>query len=221
MKKLAIIHTSPATVEPLRVLAKELFPQIPVLNWVDDSILPELIHNGGNLSAVEERWFSYVRYACQAGASVVLSACSSVGELAEKAQLEFPLPVLRIDRPMAEEAVRNVSRIGVIATLETTLGPTARLLQKTAGTLHKSIQLTPVLVEGAYSQLMAGNKEGHDTLLLSALNKLLSEVDVILLAQASMARVLPVLPAEAQARVISSPRSGMQAAARALVQIHD
>src|SRR5512135_1429427 len=104
MKKIGIIHTTPVTIEVLKSLAAELMPGVGVINIMDDSILLELLESDGDLSKVEERWLSYVRYACEAGAAVIMSACSSVGELVVKARRLVPVPVLRIDEPMAEEA---------------------------------------------------------------------------------------------------------------------
>ena len=220
MRKLGIIHTTSATIDPLKLLAAELMPQVAIMNWVDDSILPELIASNGDLSLVRERWTQYVRFAIKAGASTVLSACSSLGELADEIQREVDIPVLRIDRPMAEVAVRSAKRIGVAATISATLGPTARLLQSTADASGKVIELTPLLVEDAYSQLMAGHPEIHNGLLISALQKMVATVDLIVLAQASMARVLPELPVELQGRFLTSPRTGMQAAAMVLNGTH-
>ena len=87
--RLAIIHTTPATIEPLKALASEMLPDYEVVNFVDDSILPQLARNGGDIREVEERWTSYARFAEQGGADVILSACSSVGELAARAQSHF------------------------------------------------------------------------------------------------------------------------------------
>lgn len=220
MKKLAIIHTSSATIEPLRQLAAELLPGVFVMNWLDDSILPELIASDGDLSLVRNRWTHYAQFAIQGGASVVLSACSSVGELADEIRQQVKVPVLRIDRPMAEEAVRRADRIGVIATVSATLGPTTRLLQSTADANYKEIEIAPLLVTGAYAELMAGHLEIHNRLLIEAIGNLSAEVQLILLAQASMARVIPDLPANMQNRILTSPRSGMQNAALIMEKLH-
>ena len=221
MKKLAIVHTTTATIEPLKALTDELLPRIPVINWVDDSILPELIANGNELARVRERWIQYVQYAVQAGASVILSACSSVGELAPEAQAVVNHPVLRIDSPMAEEAVSRSAHIGVAATLAATLGPSTRLLQSTAAAQGKTIQLTPLLVADAYQQLVSGHKEKHDQILADALEDLAESVEIVVLAQASMARVLPNLPPKLQSRFLTSPRSGIQNAAATLAALDE
>ena len=63
MPKLAIIHTTPATVEPLKALAAEMLADCELVNFVDDSILPQLAKNGGNLFEVEERLIHYASFA--------------------------------------------------------------------------------------------------------------------------------------------------------------
>src|SRR5688572_14749077 len=86
MTKLAIIHTTSATVETMKALAAEFLPGHEVINFVDDSILPQLGQNGGDLTEVEERLVHYARFAAQVGANAILEACSSVGEVVAKMQ---------------------------------------------------------------------------------------------------------------------------------------
>jgi len=210
MNKLAIIHTTSATIESMKALATELFPDSELVNFVDDSILPQLGQNGGNLSDVEERLVHYARFAEQVGADVILEACSSVGELVPKMQSAVSIPVVRIDEAMAEQAVQRGTRLGVAATLPTTLQPTTRLLQAKAQAAGKQVEITPLLIGGAYRKLMAGDREGHDNLLVEKLQELARAVDVVVLAQASMARVLPRLSAADQDKILVSPRLAME-----------
>lgn len=218
MKKLAIIHTSPATVEPLKALAQELLPDYDVVNFVDDSILPQLAQNGGNVAEVEGRIRQYAHFAEEVGATAVLEACSSVGEVVDKLRASLAIPIVRIDEAMAETAVQRGHRIGVAATLPTTLAPTTRLLQAKAAEAGKAIELKSVVVKGAYQRLMAGDKAGHDAALITALADLAAESDIVVLAQASMARVLPQLPAEEQAKFLTSPRLAMEQVRAVLAQ---
>ncbi|WP_135554114.1 aspartate/glutamate racemase family protein [Paenibacillus cymbidii] len=208
-KKLAILHTTPVTVDPLKRLAAELLPGCDVINFVDDSILPQLAANGGDIGAVEPRLVQYAKFAAEAGADVILNACSSVGELAAKEQAAVAVPVVRIDEAMAREAVRIGARIGVAATLPTTLAPTLKLLRETAAQAGKAAELVPLLAEEAYRLLIAGDAAGHDRTLAEALERLAADVDVVVLAQASMARVVDTLPAAQRGRFLSSPRLGM------------
>jgi Asp/Glu/hydantoin racemase len=210
MPTLAIIHTTAATVEPLKALAAEMLPGADVINLVDDSILPQLARTGGDLNAVRDRLVQYARIAESVGANVILEACSSVGELVRDMAQAVRIPVVRIDDAMAEAAVRRGARVGVAATLPTTLNPTLRLLRAKADAAGKAVEIETALAESAYRKLMAGDRDGHDADLSAALAALAQRVDVLVLAQASMARVLDRLPADVQAKALTSPRLAME-----------
>jgi Asp/Glu/hydantoin racemase len=210
MPTLAIIHTTAATVEPLKALAAEMLPGADVINLVDDSILPQLARTGGDLNAVRDRLVQYARIAESVGANVILEACSSVGELVRDMAQAVRIPVVRIDDAMAEAAVRRGARVGVAATLPTTLNPTLRLLRAKADAAGKAVEIETALAESAYRKLMAGDRDGHDADLSAALAALAQRVDVLVLAQASMARVLDRLPVDVQAKALTSPRLAME-----------
>lgn len=107
---------------------------------------------------------------------------------------------------MADKAVQTGRRIGVIATLSTTLEPTADLILRRAGLAGKQIELTSRLCDGAFDALMRGDGAKHDAIVAAALKEMSKGVDVIVLAQASMARVVEALPvAERQIPILASP----------------
>jgi hypothetical protein len=110
-----------------------------------------------------------------------------------------PAEIVRVDARMAREAVSRGTRIAVIATLQTTLRPTGAVIAETAQATGRMIALTTRLVEGAYAALMAGDQARHDDLVTDAIAAAAADNDVVVLAQASMARVLPRLPADRQA----------------------
>ncbi|PYI53523.1 aspartate/glutamate racemase family protein [Paenibacillus flagellatus] len=215
-RKLAIIHTTPVTVDSLKALARETIRDAEIVNFVDDSILPQLAANGGNVAEVEERWIHYAKFAEQVGADCILNACSSVGELVAKAQPHVGVPIVRIDEAMAEEAVGRGRRIGVAATVPTTLEPTLRLLRAKAAAAGNDAEFVPALADSAYRLLMAGDKDGHDRVLAETLLELGDQVDVVVLAQASMARVVETLPEAVRPKYLSSPRLGMERVKRVM-----
>jgi Asp/Glu/hydantoin racemase len=107
---------------------------------------------------------------------------------------------------MADLAVQTGRRIGVIATLPTTLNPTSDLVLRRAALAKKEIELTSRLVTGAFEALMAGDAATHDALVSAALRELIPQVDVIVLAQASMARVVDTLsPEDRRIPILASP----------------
>ncbi|WP_145140851.1 aspartate/glutamate racemase family protein [Paenibacillus sp. Y412MC10] len=207
--KLAVIHTTPVTVDPLRDLAQQLMPGLRVINLVDDSILPELAENGGDVRAIAGRWRQYAHIAERQGADCILNACSSIGELCAAVQPEIAVPIVRIDEAMAEHAVRSAGTVGVAATLATTLGPTQRLLQQQAERLGREVRLVPEVISSAYEHLLAGDRQGHDEVLAETLVRMAGTADIVVLAQASMARAVEGLSPEERSRFLTSPAFGM------------
>jgi hypothetical protein len=109
---------------------------------------------------------------------------------------------------MAELAVLSGDRIGVLATLSATLGPTTRLVQDAAKRQNKKPTITARTVDGAFHSMRAGDRTMHDRLLLAAFSELAAECDVVVLAQASMARVIEHTQPGGPT-VLASPDSGM------------
>ena len=104
-------------------------------------------------------------------------------------------------------------KIGVIATLSTTLDPTIDLVRRRAQAQNKTPDIISHLCEGAFEAVRSGDTDTHDHIVTEGLRQLISQVDVIVLAQASMARVVDTLSdTEKTVPILSSPRSGVKAA---------
>ena len=217
-KTLGLIHTSATLVPVLQQLCAEHLPGVQVYNIVDDSLVRTITREGALTPAVARRVVSYVTSAEAGGADYVLVTCSSIGAAVEQAAGLSGVPVLRVDQPMADEAVRTGRRIGVIATLPTTLAPTSDLVQRRAALADKEIELTSVLCEGAFEALMSGDGVRHDAIVSAALKELVTKVDVIVLAQASMARVVDALDAaDRPVPILASPGIAIRHLAAELV----
>jgi Asp/Glu/hydantoin racemase len=212
----AVIHTSPATVEVFSRLLAASLPQARLINLMDDSVLPQLRDNGGDVTAVAPRWTAYARIAREQGADLILNACSSIGELCAPVQRELGIRIVRVDAAMAAEAVEGAQRVAVVATLASTLGPTTRLLEETARAQGREVQVVSLLAEGAYAALMAGDRERHDDLVAATLAQAADRAERVVLAQASMARVLPRLAPAQQAKCLVSPERAVASVVQAL-----
>ena len=71
---------------------------------------------------------------------------------------------------MAEKAVVNGGRVGVLTTLRTTLEPTAALVRsKAAG---KDVSIVDHLCQGAFEAVIAGDVATHDAMVSAGLLKL-------------------------------------------------
>src|SRR5262249_55369067 len=126
-------------------------------------------------------------------------------------------PVLRVDEPMAQAAIHMGSRIGVAATLRTTLEPTIALLRDTARQAGREVEIVPTLADGAFECLIAGDAQLHDHLLAGSLAELRKQADVIVLAQASMARVAAQFNGSGGPPMLSSPELAIRRAREVLV----
>ena len=210
-RKLALLHTSPVLTPLFTALCAQWLPEVRIFHTVDESLIKNTIEAGRLQKTTVRRLASLAGSALESGADAVLVTCSSVGPAVDLAQQLYDAPVLRVDAPMARAAVRQGRRIGVLATLRTTLEPTSALVRRAADEAERSIEVLECLCEGAFDAVLAGDTATHDRLVSAALMERMREVDVIVLAQASMARVVAALPPGAlTVPVLSSPESGIR-----------
>jgi Asp/Glu/hydantoin racemase len=205
-KSLGLVHTSATLVPVFQQLCREKLPDVDTFNIVDDSLIRDVIARGKLTAAVSRRVAAHIRAAAAAGADQILVTCSSIGPAVEAAAAKSRVPVLRVDQPMADLAVRTGRRVGVLATLATTLEPTADLVRRRAAAAGAEIEVVSRLCAGAFEALMSGDAARHDAAVAAALTELAGQVDVIVLAQASMARVAAALPpGGASVPILASP----------------
>jgi len=205
-KRLGLVHTSATLVPVFAQLCKDKLPNVEVFNIADDSLVKGIREAGSLTAQISRRVAGYLESAELAGADYIMVTCSSIGPAVEAGAKLIGVPVLRVDQPMADQAVATAKKIGVIATLATTLEPTADLIRRRADKAGKKIELTSRLCEGAFEALMSGDAAAHDAKVAAALKELSKLVDVIVLAQASMARVVDTLAAEdKRVPILASP----------------
>jgi Asp/Glu/hydantoin racemase len=209
--KLVLIHTVPPLIQVFNTLAAELLPGTQLQHILDEPLL-ERVRRRGHLAGEDiDRLRAHVILAEQTGANAVLVTCSTLSAGVDTIRPAATIPVGKIDEAMVAEAVQRGSRIGLVATSATTLEPTRRLLQSQAGSRGTQIEPELVLVEGALPALLAGNGDTHDRLVKQAALELARRVEVIVFAQASMARVVPTIsPTECRVPILSSPHLALK-----------
>lgn len=208
-KKLTLLHTVATVIQALTDLARELVPDMEISHLVDESILKNVIKNGQLTPDTFRTVSDLVVSAERSGADAVLITCSSISPCVDVARRLVNVPVFKIDEPMALEAVETGTRIGVAATLMTTLEPTVGLVRDKANQIGKKVEIETCLCEGAFDAVICGDVEKHDRIVIESLTRLVEKVDAVVLAQASMARLIPSLPESIATPILSSPRSGI------------
>jgi Asp/Glu/hydantoin racemase len=195
-------------------------PELEITNLLDDGLLRLL--SAQNLPTARERLSEMIKTASRVyDAELAMVTCSSVSrEMVEQLDNEFELPILKIDYPMAHQAVRAGKRIGVAATFSPTLVPTCKLLTEAATAAGTEIDIIQEVSTDAYEALLAGDTSSHDALLLDVVKRLeQQEVAVIVLAQVSMARILPQITGRVSVPVLSSLHTSLEAIRDALNKI--
>lgn len=216
---LALIHTSQVflTVERMmKSMFAEILPEVRLINIMDDSLLPDCMAAGGITPEVTRRMCAYVVAAEATGADAVLSLCSSLGPTIDVARKLVTIPVIKIDDAHTEKAAREAARVGVMATVATTLPPTVALIREKALALNKTVEIRESLSNAAFQALMAGEKDKHDAMVTEAARALAPDVDVLLFAQASMTRLAPQIEQATGRPVLTSPRLAIEYTKRVL-----
>lgn len=216
-QSLGLIHTVVNLVPVFADLTQRYLPDWSVFNIVDESLLKNTIRSGELQKVTMRRLAGHVWSAVDAGADAVMVTCSSVGPAVDATAPFCPVKLFRVDEAMADEAIDLGARIGVLATLRTTLGPTRDLVERRAARRAKPVSLSHSVCEGAFEALQRGDRERHDGLVKAELLKIAKSVDVVVLAQASMARVAEGLPrGELSVPVLSSPELAVKRLSRDL-----
>src|SRR4051794_25202756 len=163
MTKVVMIHTVEGNVKVFGDLVEEIAPGLPAEHIVDESLLGDTITAGTLTDEVRQRFRERAEAARADGADIIMLTCSSVGPSADGLGAALGVTVLRVDEAMAERAVELGPKVGVAATLPTTLGPTADLIQRAAEGLGRPVEVTTRLADGAFQALRSGDGAGHDT----------------------------------------------------------
>jgi Asp/Glu/hydantoin racemase len=218
--KVGLVYTS-TTPELIADVEREVKAQlgndVELYSLEDPSILADVREAGHVTTAPAARLIGMYMKAAEEGCEAVLNLCSSVGEVADAAQdaaRYIGVPIVRVDEEMCRDAVRRGSRIGVMATLPTTLEPTKNTVKRVAREMNHEITLVDCLVDGAFgldqTQFKARLTESAATII--------DEVDVIVLAQGSMAYAGPEMSEKFGKPVLGSPAYGAAALKKALIE---
>jgi Asp/Glu/hydantoin racemase len=200
--RIALIHALKHSIVPIEASFANLWPQARLMNLLDDSLSADLARDGKLTDGMTERFLAIGRYAASTGADGILFTCSAFGPCIEAvARAHAPMPVLKPNEAMIEQAVEKGRKVGLLSTFQPTL-------QSMPPEFPSSIQLVPKLAEGALAALDAGDRATHDRLVIEA-SKDLRDCDLIALAQYSMAPAADGVAAATGRPVLTTPDSAV------------
>ena len=210
---IGFLHTADVHVATFHRLREELAPGWQDLHVVDPALLADA-RRDGITAELAGRIDARLHELADRGADVIVCTCSSLGGHAELRTADIGVPVLRADRPMAEAAVAAGRRIGVVATVDSTLGPTRELLDDAAARAGRAVELVEVRCPEAFALFEAGDFRAYAQTVARRARAAAPGLDVLVLAQPSAAPAAALL-ADLPIPVLASPRT---AVARAIAE---
>ena len=210
-RHIAFLHTSPVHVETFGRLLHTADPTVEVDHVVAEELLLEAQRAGADDTSLIKRVHTAMVNAASNGAAIVVCTCSTIGGAAERTPTDGSFIAARIDRAMADRAAALGPRILLVAALESTLRPTAELLYESAAALRTAVKLEQLLVPGAWSHFLRGDRTAYVEAVAEAVRPAASSANVVVLAQASMAPAAELL-GNLGIEVLASPMLGVQGA---------
>jgi Asp/Glu/hydantoin racemase len=202
MMRIALIHALKHSIQPIEASFARLWPEAGLMNLLDDSLSADLARDGRLTDGMTERFLALGRYVVSTGADAILFTCSAFGPCIEAvARAHAPMPVLKPNEAMIEQAAREGRRVGLLSTFPPTLA-------SMPPEFPASVELVPRLAEGALAALDRGDRAEHDRLVVEA-SKDLRGCDLIALAQYSMAPAASVVAEATGLPVLTTPDSAV------------
>jgi hypothetical protein len=216
--RIALIHALRHSPPPIEAAFARAWPEAVLMNLLDDSLSADLAREGALTPAMTERFLTLSRYAAGTGADGILFTCSAFGPCIDAVAGErAPMPVLKPNEAMIEEAVAEARRlaapgtkprIGLLASFQPTL-------ETMPPEFPADVTVVPQLADGALAALDHGDAAAHDRLAAEAA-KALADCEVVALAQFSLARAAPLVTAATGRPVFTTPDSAVRKLRRLL-----
>jgi len=213
--RIALIHATPLAIDPIVSAFRRLWPQARTTNLLEDSLAPDLAADGRLTDRMIERFLTLSHYVHGCGADAILFTCSAFGPAIEAAAAAVPIPVLKPNEAMLDEALAAGNRIGLVATFGPSIPALNTELENMARARGQLISVTTRIVAPALAALQDGDCESHDRLVAEAAAELMP-CDALVLGQFSMASAARLIPPRPGCKVLTSPDSAVMRLKQAL-----
>ncbi|MEP1442766.1 MAG: aspartate/glutamate racemase family protein [Hyphomicrobiales bacterium] len=207
--RIGLIHATPLAIEPIRHAFDSQWPEVELINLLEDSLSLDLAREGNLTPRITQRIVDLAKYIQTTGADALLYTCSAFGPAIEEACKVFDGPVLKPNEAMFSAAIQQGGRAALLHTFEPSAAPMAIEFEEMAEAVSSAASLTPVFVPDALKQLKAGNCEKHNQLIGEAA-RTCSDYDTILLAQFSMSKARSAAEQMTDVPILTSPNAAVQ-----------
>lgn len=206
MRTIALIHTvKSVAVSFEEKLKKGLGQEVKIQNLWDDFLADNPNETGVFTFENRNRLFMDIKAQEMTGADLIVTTCSTLTPVVEMIRPFIKVPVIAIDDNMAKKSVIYGSRIMVMATAQSAIGPAAEKIQKEAKLAGRESLIDTLTATDAFCALKAMDMDNHDRIVKERAAEV-AGYDCVVLAQASMAHLEEEIAAITGCPVLSSPR---------------
>jgi hypothetical protein len=215
--RIALIHALKHSIAPIEQSFARLWPEAELANLLDDSLSADLARDGALTPAMTGRFLTLARYAATYRADGILFTCSAFGPCIEACTHELaPMPVLRPNEAMIEEAVALAGPSGRIGLL-VTFAPTLATMPAEFAAVAPGVTLVSALAAEALVALNRGDPAAHDRLAAESAQPL-EGCDVVALAQFSLSSAASQVAQATGVTVLTTPDSAVRKLRRLLME---
>ena len=209
--RIGLVHALHASIAPIEATFARMWPAAETVSLYDESLYVDFNKAGGMNRQIEERIEALLRFSAQSGAQAILFTGSLFGDSVEAARTRLDIPVLTAYESMIEEAFAGPRgrRLGLLATAAGTLDMMQSDMARYAAAHSYGYELQASQVAGAIDALLWGDRTEHDELVLTAAAEL-TDCDILMLAQFSMAPIADRIREQTGLRVLTSPGTAVE-----------
>jgi Asp/Glu/hydantoin racemase len=213
--RIALIHALEESVEPTRAAFTADWPEAFCFDLLDTSLAIDLAAAGRLDEAMMERFQALADYATgyqgKAGRTqAILFTCSAFGPAIDAVKARLAIPVLRPNESAFDQALEMGDTIGLLVTFRPSLRALETELVAMAAARGRRITVKPIMADGALAALKAGDGDTHDRLAVEVCRNL-SQIDVLVLGQFSLARAAARIRQVTTAPVLTTPDCAVRA----------
>ena len=216
MPRIALIHATPLSIDPINAAFTKLWPQADRMHLLDDSLSRDRQRDGALTPAMTERFITLAQYAKGTGADAILFTCSAFGPAIEAAGHAVGIPTLKPNEAMFDQALAMGNKLTLVATFAPSIDSMTPEIEQMARKRGVPIDLQTLHVPGAMDDLAAGRIAEHHRKIADAVAQVQGR-DAVMLAQFSMSASQPAAQARTACPILTSPECAV-AALRARLQ---
>lgn len=207
-KRIAILHTVRSVYETFAAQFRDALSsyELDIIEMLDEFLVIDTNRRGAFTLENRNRLLYLLKAADLEDADLIITSCSTLTPCVEQIRSFIHTPVLAIDDAMMERAVTCGSRITLVATAASAVGPARQKLLSEAEKAGQRLEFQEILCTDAFRAMQNRDKAAHDGLLLEIASQIDRSADAVLLAQASMAHLEQDIARICGRTTLSSPR---------------